>query len=227
MSVYLYTFRTENKTALFDGNPIKVYAYRFLCKAQDIDGLTDWDYSKRKKLLQVNAARSADLFAEHKPAFIATVHDDNWNGAVVYADPKGALWYDSDPWTLKAVGFLRKHGKGYVIFPEKNGEDYPIFCGHTFSRRYVEYVDDGEVERTIRGYICHANGANLTPAQFEEWRTQAEPAYLAECQKKREERKAADAEASRIRQEKLAAKDKEIAEARERLNALTHERAMI
>lgn len=226
MSVYLYTFRTENKTALFEGNPIKVYAYRFLCRAQDIDGYSYHD-NRRRRLLQSNTERASNLFDHLKPAFIATIHDDNWDGAIVYAGPKGACWYDSDPWNLKAVGFLRKHGKGYIVFPEKNGEDYPIFCGHTFSRRYVEYVDDGEVGRTILGYTCHTNGANLTPAQFEEWRTQAEPAYLAECQKKREEREAADAEASRIRQEKLAAKDKEITEARERLNALTHERAMI
>ena len=99
--------------------------------------------------------------------------------------------------------------------------------GHTFSRRYTERIVEGKLTQTVLDYVCLTNDALFTPTRFEAWREHFTPIYLANIKRAQEEQAAKDAEASAARQAKLASKDKEITEARERLTALTHERALI
>lgn len=196
MSVYIYTFRTQNKLASLGGSPVKVYAFDYLCKMQDADNT--WSDRPRARLLQANMNRAAELFAEHKPAFVAICNGTakEWDGATVYAQPKGAVWYDCDKALGGVVGFLSQlpgqrayanGAKGWEIKMERHAESLVIECGHRFKRRYIQTAKGGKIVETVKGYHCETNGAELTPETFEAWKAQNVPVYLANCQRAREE----------------------------------------
>lgn len=232
MGVYLNTFRTEHKTALFDGQQVKVYAYRFLCRANDIDDF--WGERKRRSaLLRSQCEQASNRFDAIKPAFAVGIFEDSWDGARVYTDLKGGSHYDTEALSAQAVGFLRQlPGKrangGWVITGERHGEDSPIYCGLTFARRYVERVALGvPYSMTVKSYRCQMNGAELTPAQFDAWRVTAEVEYLAKCQAAQVERDAQATESAKLVQAKRDAKNAEIQTARERVTELERERTLI
>lgn len=233
MGVYLNTFRTEHKTALFNGEPVKVFAYRFLCRANDIDDF--WGERKRHSaLLRSQCERATEKFDTLKPIYAVEIHEDSWDGARVYTALPGASHYDTEALSSQQVGFLRQlpggHRKngGWVITGERHAENNPIYCGLTFTRRYVERVALGvPYSLTVKSYQCQLNGAELTPAQFEAWKVTAEVEYLAKCQAAQVERDTKAAERAKLIQAKRDAKNVEIQAARERVTELERERSLI
>lgn len=233
MGVYLNTFRTDHKTALYNGEPVKVYAFRFLCKAQDVDNWGNPWGRKSATLLRSQCEQAQARFDTHKPAFVISAGDkgDEWGG-IVYANPTGACHYDTEALTKEPVGFLKqlpgKHANGgWVITGEQHGEDNPMYCGLTVRRAYVERVARGvPYSMTVKSYRF-SNGTVFTPDQFEAWKVEAEKVYVANCQKAQAEREAKDAETARQVQAKRYAKNAEIQTARERVAQLEHERTLI
>lgn len=235
MGVYLNTFRTESKTALFNGEPVKVFAYRFLCRANDAEPGIFSRNSRRANLLQAQCEQAAKRFDAHKPAFAACVFEDSWDGVTIYANPKGACHYDTEGLTKEPIGFLcqlpgkrayDKGAKGWVITGERHGEDNPMVAGLTVRRSYIERLHAGAYSLTPKSYRF-SNGTVFTPDQFAAWRVTAEAEYLAACQRAQEAQAAKDAETARLRQVKVDAKNAEILAARETLAKLERERTLI
>lgn len=196
MGVYLNTFRTEHKTALFNGQPVKVYAYRYLCKAQDVD---DWGNpwgKKSARLLRVQCDQAGKRFDTLKPVYATEVFEDRWEG-LVYINLRGALHYDTEALTKEPVGFLRQlPGRGgWIISNERHDEDSPMHCGLTVRRAYVEHVALGvPYSLTVKSWTF-SNGVVFTPDQFEGWLAVEQPKYVASC---------LAAQAQRLEQERLA-----------------------
>ncbi len=242
MGVYLNTFRTEFKTALFQGQPVKVFAFRFLCKAQDVDDYASPYGRKSAALLRSQCDRAQSRFESIKPAFACQVADithagtDSWEG-IVYANPKGACHYDTEALTKEPVGFLVKvvgsqayanGAKGWVITGERHGEVCGIMvAGHKFTRRHVERIHGGKYSQTVKSYRCETNGAELTPEAFEAWREKAQVEYVTNWEKAETERKAKETAFALRVQERRDAKNAEIQAARDLLARLESERAQI
>jgi hypothetical protein len=225
MGVYVNTFRTDHKVVEINGQRVKVYAYRYLCRHGDED---PWRSTRRSRLLQASIEGSAQRFAEHKPTFAGLVHENDWTNTVVYSNPKGGVWYDTEAFPGEAiVGFLIRKGRGWTLQTERRGEDFPFAAGYKFTRRYTQRVVAGDIQRTNDVYICQANNVEMTEAQFLEWKAKAEPEYLAACQKLADDRKREEEQVAAARQARLTAKDTEIADATRRLQELQIQRAAI
>ncbi len=228
MGTYVNTFRTENKTAILPGGrPVKVYASRYLCNLRDTDD--HWGERKRRaSLMQASMDRSASLFAEHRPAYIAGVYENRWEGANVYAEPKGAIWYDCDAFPGRLVGFLSLPAgkRGYTIVTERRGESQVTIAGNRFTRRYVERVADGKLTQTVLAYV-DAKGQTFTPEQIDAWRGPAEAQWVAACQAQEDARREVERVAHEERIARQAAKDAEIAQVVAQLEALRRERVAI
>ena len=229
MGVYLNSFRTAHKVASFNGVPVKVYSYQFLCRAGDED--TYWSRNEtRAKRIQASLKQAEDKFAEHQPKFICDVSSDNWENVVVHANPTASSYYDSDdkrPYG-EAVGFLVRapKGRGWSISVTRYGEEKPIVAGNTVTRRYMENLVDGKIVRKIIRYTF-ANGYECDEAQFEAWRAEAEPKYVVACQQRQAEHEKQQADAAAARKARQEAKDAEIASAQETLTRLKQERAAL
>lgn len=227
MSVYLYTFRTDHRNAWLDSKTfVAVYAMKYLCHAGDEDDGFGRS-NKRAKLLRTNIDGCTSRFNQMKPTHIALVHENDWENAVVHINPTSAVWYDTDPFTAGGVvGFLKRQGTKWVISPERTGSDTPGACGLKVTRNYVERVVDGKIARTNVSYVF-TNGTTFTEEQFEAWKAVEEPKYLLALQNQRDQQ----AEEARVRaaakQEKLTAKDAEIATAEATLSKLRQERQQI
>lgn len=228
MGVYLNTFRTEHRNAWLDSKTfVVVHAMKYLCRAGDEDTVFAHD-RKHAKLLQTNIDGCTSRFNEIKPTHIALVHKDDWEGAVVHANPTSAVYYDSDPFPAgPIVGFLaRKGGRGWTISTSKMGQDRPMYCGLQVDRVYIEEIVDGKIVRTNQKYRF-SNGVEMTEEQFQAWHAKAQPEYLAACQKARDEEQKRSDEAAAAKQQKLAAKDAEITAAMDNINKLRQERQHI
>lgn len=232
MGVYLNTFRTEHKTALLNGEKVKVYAYRYLCRSGDEEPCWSNGYRRHAAMMRAQCERAQNKFDKIKPQYAVGVCDDNEWAGIVYTDLPGALHYDDGSLGKTMVGFLRALPRGYVISPEYHGQnDNFMCCGHSFIRRYVDIIEDNQIKRRIKSYYCKAEMAEITPEQFDAWRDKYEPAYLAECKRINDEaeaarKKAAEDHAKAV-QAKKEAKDAEIRAARESLARLEQERMAI
>jgi hypothetical protein len=228
MGVYINTFRTSHKMAEFNGQRIKVYAFKYLCLLQDADD--HWGERKRRAaLMQSNMEQARAKFEEHKPAFIGLVHEDDWEDAVIHSDPKAGVWYDTEGIPAgPVIGFLKlKEGRRkWFISLERRGEDFPFALGTRFTRRYIERVVNGEIVRTNLLYIA-PNAVQMTEEQFLKWKELNEPDYLAACQRYMDEQKRLETEAAAARKARADAKDSEIAAATQHLQQLQRERASV
>jgi hypothetical protein len=228
MGVWLNTFRTEHKNAtLPNGETVKVYAYKFLCRAGDEDDGIWSRGGRRAGLLQSQMSTAVEKFFELKPTYAASVYNDEWNGLVVRKGLKGAIWYDTEDFATETVGFLEKIGRSWHVVDRQLQEDYPMIAGHTFTRQYTERVVDGKIVRTTNFYRFQATGVQMTEAQMVEWQATAVPEYVASCEANQAKLNRLADEAAAARKAKLDAKDKEIAAARDRLNQLTLERSSL
>jgi hypothetical protein len=225
MGVYLNTFRTSHKTATHNGQPIKVYAYRYLCKAGDEDrGFSRSD--RRAHLMQASMEHASKLFDDHKPQFAALVYEERWENAIVMSGPKGACHYDSESFGTGVVGFLVKQKRKWVVTTERQSSDHPFALGLPVTRQYTEQIVEGRIVQIAKSYTF-SNGVEMNKEQFEDWKAKAEPEYVAKCLQKQAEQTRLNEEAAAARQAKIASKDVEINDTRQRLNQLKQERAAI
>lgn len=211
MGVYINTFRTEYKTARLNGSPVAIYASRYLCRLNDADD--HWgERSRRAALMQASMERASTLFAQHKPAFIASVFENDWKGATVYANPTGAIWYDCDAFPGVMVGWLDKAAgrASWHIIAERQVSHNVSIAGHTFTRHNRQRVVNGDVQEVLL-YWTDAKGQTFTAKQIEDWRGPAEAEWLAALAKQKAEQDERDRAAAKLRADKQAAKDAEIA----------------
>jgi hypothetical protein len=224
MGVYIYTFRTENKKAQFNGEAVSVYASKYLCRLGDEDN--GWNRpTKRGRLLRASMDRAGQLFDKINPKFIAGVHGKDWEGVTVYSNPTGAIWYDTDPMEGAPVGFLTKKGGSWQIVSVVKRENNPIFCGVTVKQVYLDRITNGERTQTNLYFVV--DGKTLSPKAFGEWKAGVEAVWHEEY-KAKELARQRDAEAAAAEHAaKMAVMDTQLAELDARVIELNRQRAAL
>jgi hypothetical protein len=196
MGTYIYTFRTEKKRATFWGKPIEVSAYRYLCRMGDEDPgfFRRSSAGRRSQLLQANIDRASDLFSKARPKYVAIVGDTWHEGAEVYCNPRGAIWYDCDEAPGKIAGFLVKAGSQWTISQKRARVDNPLIATYRVECRYVEEIVEGM--RHTHSFSYTVLDRQLTQVEYDKWKEEVEAAYARDLQRKKTE------EAARMRMEK-------------------------
>src|ERR1035441_7616212 len=88
MGTYVYGLSGDFKNASLNGQKVRVCAYRFLYK-ESFDGPS--------QRLRKKAQRAEERLDRLNPAYAATVHEQEWDGVIVYEGPKLGTWADVRP----------------------------------------------------------------------------------------------------------------------------------
>jgi hypothetical protein len=200
---------------------VTVYAYRFLCRLGDNEDR--WGkWTPRARMLKAHTERAIERFETVKPRFVAGVFENNWDGANVYSNPKGAVWYDCDAFPGTLIGFLAKRGHNWAITTSFVRQTGHIVAGQTVIHNYLSIVENGEYKEQDVSYVV--DDRTMTPAEFLLWKVPAVNAYLDKCQREQNERARQNEIAAAQRRQKQAELDAQIAAKLNELEELRKQR---
>jgi hypothetical protein len=172
MGTYTSTFRSDFKKATINGETVKVYPYRFLCRPQDFSP-SFWGEDKRRAALLVGRATAAEkAFERHQPKYVTYVCDDikgheSWDRAHVWANPISASYTDSRPFPAEAIGYLKVVGRKLEIVATMDETDtIPHLPGGPITRITHWSIKDGK--HHAHGQTLIQNGQQITQERLQE-----------------------------------------------------------
>ena len=160
MGTYVHGLSGDFKIASLNGQKVRVCAYRFLYK-ESFDGPS--------QRLRKKTQRAEERHERLNPAYAATVHEQEWDGVIVYEGPKLGTWADVRPLPSRGgpIGFLVKIGKRWEIRPRCILTEEEQFGKIKIPRQVQQRIDDGKLQvRVLRQLAGHW----VDGAKYEKWK---------------------------------------------------------